>query len=254
MSALSPGVLVLHGFTGTPFEVSYLAKMLRRDGVLVSTPLLPGHGTTPRQLHRTTSRQWRGAVAAHLDALCAETGGPIAAVGQSMGGLLALDAASAAPDRVAAVVALAAPLWLPGAGRALTALGHLPRRLTAALPIIQKSGGGSDVRDPEIRRTNPAYPVLPLSGVVELTRLMRRVRRRLERVRCPVLVIHGRHDHTAPPGSAAEIIARVSSPDRRLVMLPDSYHLIAHDVERAAVARAVREFLARVLPGYKPDP
>ena len=171
-----------------------------------------------------------------------------------MGGLLALDAAMARPDQVSAVVSLAAPLWLTGAGRALEVAGRLPPALTGLLPIIGKSGDGSDVRDPEIRRLNPAYPVLPLAGVVELTRLMREVRRRLEHVSCPLLVIHGRQDHTAPPASAAEIVARASSADKQLLMVADSYHLVAHDVDRVRVAAAIREFLARIFFGYNPRP
>jgi carboxylesterase len=119
--------------------------------------------------------------------------------------------------------------------------------MTAGLPIIPKSSGGSDVRDPEIKRLNPAYPTLPLSGVVELTRLMRSVRAGLSRVHCPTLVIHGRQDHTAPPASAPIIAASISSRDRRLLMVPDSYHLVAHDVERERVAAVTAAFLREVL-------
>jgi carboxylesterase len=182
----------------------------------------------------------------HLDELAAETR-PIAVAGLSMGGLLALDAASRDRGPVAAVTSLAAPLWLAGGGRLLGALGRLPRRLTAHLGSIPKSGGGSDVRDPENARQNPGYRVLPLAGVVELTRLMRDVRRRLPRVRCPLLVVHGRQDHTAPPASAAEIFATASSRDKQLVIVPESYHLVTHDVERDRVAEVVAAFLHRVL-------
>lgn len=251
MSTVSGGVLLLHGFTGTPYEVSYLGDRLRDSGLVVTTPLLPGHGTSPRQLNRTTVGEWRAAVDEHLDSLLAETG--VAAVaGLSMGGLLALDAASRRPGSIAAVVSLAAPMWLEGGARVLAALGRLPRRLTAGLPAIAKSGGGSDVRDPEIRRQNPAYPVLPLSGVIELTRLIRAVRAGLARVHCPTLVIHGRQDHTAPPGSASVIFNGITSADRQLLMVPDSYHLVAHDVERDRVAAAAAAFLRRVL--IQPDP
>ena len=240
------GVLILHGFTGTPFEVSYLADKLAGSGLVVQTPLLPGHGTSPLQLNRTTADQWRGAVADHLADLRSRTNAPVAVVGQSMGGLLALDAASQQAG-IAAVVSLATPLRLAGVGRAMSALGLLPRRLTQNWPSIAKSGGGSDVRDLEIKAQNPSYPVLPLSGVVELTRLMRSVRRRLARIHCPLLAVHGRCDHTAPPDSASEILASVASADRQLLVVPNSYHLVAHDVERDRVAGAVGRFLARVL-------
>ena len=163
-----------------------------------------------------------------------------------MGGLLALDAASRRSD-IAAVVSLAAPLWLGGAGRIPMALSRLPRWATGRLPSVAKSDGGSDVRDPEIKRLNPGYRELPLSGVVELCRLMRSVRRRLSRVQCPALVIHGAQDHTAPPASASAITAAIASDDKQLVTLPESYHLVAHDVERVQVAELTGRFLRRVL-------
>jgi carboxylesterase len=238
------GVLCLHGFTGTPFEVRYLARHLQSRGFVVSTPTLPGHAADPSTLNRTTWSQWRDAVRDHVGALrgrCER----VATVGLSLGGLLALDAA--ADGRLDAVASLSAPLWLEGpAGRVITALSRLPRSFTGGLPAVAKAGG-SDVRDPEIRRTNPGYPVLPLSGVIELGRFMRRVRGRLEAVRCPLLVVHGSLDHTAPPPSAAEIVRRAASADKRLIMMPASYHLVSCDVERAEVAAHAGDFLERAL-------
>ena len=65
----------------------------------------------------------------------------------------------------------------------------------------------------------------------------------LEAVRCPVLVLHGQHDHTAPVGCAAKIAARTRAVRTRI--LPLSYHLIAADVERDIVAAEVIDFMRR---------
>ena len=39
------GVLVLHGFTGSPHSMRPIAEQLANRGYTVELPLLPGHGT-----------------------------------------------------------------------------------------------------------------------------------------------------------------------------------------------------------------
>ena len=112
------GVLVVHGFTGTPFEMRPLAEALGNKGLTVTAPLLPGHGTTPGHLAKTGWRDWLGAVLFELDRL-SERCSQVAVVGQSLGGLLALRAASVRKQQLTCVAALATPLWLPPLARAV---------------------------------------------------------------------------------------------------------------------------------------
>src|SRR5438045_2046546 len=51
------GVLLLHGFGGSPVEVQPLALSLADKGYTVDVPLLPGHGTTPRDFAATRNEQ-----------------------------------------------------------------------------------------------------------------------------------------------------------------------------------------------------
>ncbi|HWN69404.1 MAG TPA: hypothetical protein VNM90_17305, partial [Haliangium sp.] len=57
------GVLCVHGFTGTPFEVRHLGRRLNEGGFTVSGPALPGHTTSIDELDQTTWRDWYGRVA-----------------------------------------------------------------------------------------------------------------------------------------------------------------------------------------------
>src|SRR5262249_59907002 len=82
------GVLVLHGFTGTPFEVRPLGERLAKRGLTVVGPVIPGHCTTPQALGETSWRDWQAGAAAALDGLRARCD-RIAVAGLSMGGLLA---------------------------------------------------------------------------------------------------------------------------------------------------------------------
>jgi carboxylesterase len=232
------GVVCVHGFTGTPYEMRYLGDALARTGATVRGPLLPGHGTSVDDLERTTWQDWASAVEREVDAMFQRCRS-VAVVGQSLGGLLALHAAARRPA-LACVVSLAAPLWLGGMS------GRVARWLTGPLAgrirRVPKLGG-SDVRDKRVRAENPCYGAIPTRALGELLAFMRVVDDELPRVEPPVLVLHARRDHTAPVACAARIAERARA--RRVRILERSFHLIAVDVERDVVAAEVIDFVAR---------
>jgi carboxylesterase len=234
------GVVCVHGFTGTPYEMRYLGGRLAHAGYHVHGLLLPGHGTRAEDLDATRWTDWTDAVEDAFD-MMRMLYARVAVVGQSLGALLALHLASRRKD-VAAVASLAAPLWLEGFGAriaAWSARGTLQRLLPGlrALPKL----AGSDVRDKRVRDENPAYDRIPVRALAELTAFMRIVDDSLSAITQPVLVLHGQQDHTAPVACAYHIAERAHAARTRI--LPRSYHLIAADVERDIVAREVIDFL-----------
>jgi carboxylesterase len=232
------GIVLVHGFTGTPFEVRFLGEHLAREGFSVRAPLLPGHGATVEALDRTTWRDWADAVERAVDAMrgrCAR----VAVIGQSLGGLLALHLGSRRGD-LAAIGTLATPLWLPWLSARVAA--STQRGLLRGVRAIPKFGG-SDVRDRRTRAENPCGDAIPTRALGHLLAFMRVVDDALPLVAAPVLVLHGARDHTAPVACAARIAARARA--RRVRILPRSYHLIAADVERDVVAAEVTSFVRR---------
>lgn len=232
------GVLCVHGFTGTPFELRFLGERLHAAGFTVRGLRLPGHGTSVEALEPTGWRDWAAAVDDALDDLHRRCRA-VAVVGQSLGGLLALHAAARRPA-IAAVASLAAPLWLDGLGGAAaraTAPGG-PLAFVRRLPKL----GGSDVRDRAARAASPAYRQIPTRPLASLVEFMAVVDDALPRVRAPLLVLHGRRDHTAPFACAARLAERAGSSVLRARALDRSYHLVSLDVERDAVAAEVCAF------------
>ncbi|MGF1461753.1 MAG: alpha/beta hydrolase [Maricaulaceae bacterium] len=241
----APGVLLIHGFTGTPFEMRYLGQRLSERGLRARGLALAGHLTTPAELAQTSWQDWVAGVERGFDEFAAEVGS-VAIVGQSLGGLLALYLAAQRGLAVAAVVSLAAPLWLFAPGRALLWATRPDRpvrawlgRAIGAVPKIT----GADVRDWALRWRNPSYPVMPIAAIHELAAFMDQVAQVLPRVVAPTLVIHARRDHTAPYACSERIAAAVGSARVAHSALGASYHLIAGDVERDRVAAEVFGFL-----------
>ena len=229
------GALVIHGFTGTPFEVRYLADQLAGARITAISPVLAGHGTSVADLERTTWQDWVAGIERDLDVLAGRVR-HVALVGQSLGGLLALYVASRRRD-VCAVASLAAPLWLDGIA-ATVARWTAPGGWLAGIKRLPKLG--SDVRDRAVSRANPGYNAIPTRALAELMTFMTVVDDALPAITAPVLVVHAEHDHTAPVACASRIAAKTGG---RVEILPESYHLIAADVERDRVATLVTDFL-----------
>jgi carboxylesterase len=229
------GVVCIHGFTGSPYDLRFLAGELERAGFAdVTSPVLPGHLTTVDDLDRTTWADWVDEVERAIDRASPD-GAPVLVVGQSLGGLLALDAAARhGAARVARVASLAAPLWLPPLSTRVADLAAA--RGWRTLPKV----GGPDIRDRREARGSPSYSKIPVRALGELRAFMREVDGALPRIAQPVLVLHAAHDHTAPVACAQRIAERARA--RRLRILPKSYHLIASDVEREIVAAEVISF------------
>src|SRR5262249_38715484 len=108
------GALVVHGFTGSPFEMRFLGEDLAGRGYAVEGVKLAGHGGSTSDLRRSTWHDWYASAEAALDRLRERVGGGrIAIAGLSMGGLLTLELARLHGDALAAICVMSAPLWLP---------------------------------------------------------------------------------------------------------------------------------------------
>ena len=83
------GVLLCHGFTGSPGSLRPWAEYLADEGLTVSLPRLPGHGTTWQEMNRTRWEDWYAEVDRAFGELQATTD-DIFLMGLSMGACLAL--------------------------------------------------------------------------------------------------------------------------------------------------------------------
>jgi carboxylesterase len=242
-----PPCLLIHGFTGMPFEMRHLGERLNAHGHAVLGVRLAGHGRTVEDLARTTWADWYRSAAEGCTRLAAAARQPVAAIGLSLGALLAVHLAHERPAEVRGLVLMGAALTL-GDWRVrwlAPVLARVPP-LRDRFRIIPKGGAGSDIRDPEARRAHPSYREVPLDGIVSLLELQRLVRAELPAVRQPALIVHGALDRTAPPAVAATLARRLGSTHRRTVILPESAHVVTVDRERDRVVAVVREFLAEI--------
>jgi carboxylesterase len=226
------GVLLIHGFTGSPQSIRGLGEHLADAGHRVVGIRLPGHATTWEDLDTKTSEDWADAVGVAFDKLRSESE-EVFVVGLSFGVALALDLAARRSDQIAGVVSLSG----------FVSTKDPLRFLAPILPRLVRSvrGVGNDICDENAREI--CYERLPTTAGLSMLRFVRRVRSQLSDVRCPLLVIHSRNDHTATPHNAELINNGVGSTDKELVWLDRSYHVITLDLDRDEVFRRTLEFI-----------
>jgi carboxylesterase len=226
------GVVVIHGFTGTPQAVKPLAERLARRQMRVVAPLLPGHGTRWEELNRAGAADWRAAVEDAYDRAVAGRD-EVFMVGLSFGGTLALDFAARHPGRVAGVVTLAG----------LVHTRDLRRFIAPLLKYLVRSvpGISNDIADNSVREL--AYDRLPAAGAHQMLKVVKETRRALPMVECPLLVVHSPRDHTVGVHNAKVIRKRVSSKEVRVEYLEHSYHVLTLDRERERVNELTYGFI-----------
>jgi carboxylesterase len=232
------GVLVLHGFTGSPATMRPVADALVDAGYSVSVPRLPGHGTDVEEMLTTGFDEWSAEVAAAYATL-ASRARSVVVVGLSMGGTLA--AWLAARDPAIAGVVFVNPAVAP-IDPALVAM--IDDMLAAGETIAP--GVGSDIADPEA--TEDAYAGSPLAPLKSLAVAINELQGALRDIACPVLIMTSPNDHVVDPAASDLLADAVSGPVER-VTLERSYHVATLDYDKQLVIDRTLDFVLKVSAG-----
>lgn len=228
------GLVLSHGFTGTTSSVAPWARGITDAlGVRVIAPRLPGHGSSPEDMSRSTWRQWVRAIEEAHDGL-AESCSQVFVGGLSMGGALALRLAE---TREVAGVLLVNPA-VASRNRLIGLAGAL-RHVVAWQPAI-----ASDIKRPGVEEL--AYDKVSVAAVAQMSQLWRTVVRDLGRVSAPVLLFRSDVDHVVDHSSHRLLQRRL--PALQLVELHDSYHVATLDNDADLVVRESVAFIRRHAP------
>jgi carboxylesterase len=220
--------------------------LLKAEGLNVLSPVLPGHDGPGPVMPASSWADWAATAEASFDELAA-AGGPVAVVGFSTGGTLALRLARRRP---VARQALLAPFL------AIRYTGLIPlrpasyfRKLARLIPDLPRRSPA--VRDRAMRRrlaTASQFNTFSLVATLSALELIDEVKKDVPEVRVPTLILQGRLDTVVEPANAAWLYRNLGTPppDKRLVFMEHSDHLLALDRERDEV---IGETLAFLLGG-----
>lgn len=233
------GVVVSHGFTGSPHGVRDWARSLADAGFAVRMPLLPGHGTSWQELARTHWRDW----AAAIDAAYVELAGEcdhVAVAGLSMGGALALRVAATRPVAGAVLVNPGLVIDDPRAP-----LAGILKYVLKSTPAI-----ANDILKEGI--DEGAYPRTPVAAAYELNKLFKDTRRLLPRISAPVRVYRSAVDHVVSETSMAALRRGLTRAPLEVIRLENSYHVATMDNDAPEIFRGSAEFIRSLVAGGTP--
>jgi len=230
------GVLLSHGFTGSPASMKPWGEALADRGFSVRVPRLPGHGTHWRDLNRVGWDDWYADLDAALSDLRA-TCDQVAVCGLSMGGALALRLAELRPDDVDALVLVNPAI----------ATRSRQLRLVPALKLVIPSmpGIGNDIKKPGADEVG--YQRTPLRALHTLLRAWPAIEADLGKITAPLLLFRSMDDHVVDDTSIGLIQHGISSTVAEYITLTDSYHVATLDFDAQLIFDRSADFLTQHL-------
>lgn len=232
------GVLLCHGFTGSPQSMRPWAEYLAERGLTVALPLLPGHGTRWEDLRPTGWQDWYAEVDRELRTL-RERCTRVFVAGLSMGGALALRLAAKHGDAVAGVMVVNPANKVHGpAAHALPLLRHF---------VPTTKGISSDIAKEGVEELG--YSHVPLHAAHSLRNFLRLVDGELPQVTQPLLLLHSPRDHVVPPVDSERVLGRVSSTDVTEILLEQSHHVATLDHDADRIFEESHAFVTRLVKG-----
>lgn len=228
----SVGVLLVHGFTGSPASMRPWAEYLNQKGYTVRVPLLPGHGTKPEDLNEVTWDQWPAKVEAELDELF-KSCSKVFICGLSMGGGTTLNVATRLSKKLSGIILVNPMIHV-------AFIGPEVAYFLSRFQKLRKSVG-DDIKRPGV--TEWGYDALPTRGVYQLLKMLKYTRSRLHDVTVPMQLFHSVEDHTLPVSNTEIIMKSVGSRIKQRIELTNSYHVATLDYDAEIIFENSKIFI-----------
>ena len=186
-----------------------------------------GHGASGGRFEDGTIGSWTQDALTVIDRIAP---GPIVLIGSSMGGWIALNVALARPDRVQALIGIAAapdftetlmlPAFTPAQRDTLAREGVLR---------LHSQYGGDQIITRALIEEGRAH--LLLGGPIAIT--------------CPVRLLHGQRDPDVPWETSLRLAERLDSEDVRVILVKDGDHRLSRAQDIALLCETLSGCLQR---------
>lgn len=178
--------LIIHGFGGSPAETDFLTQYLSARGFDSFTLLLPGHGGTKKNLKNTSHADWISSVELMISSLKREYS-RIVLLGFSMGGLISIYLANIPSVERIVLINTPVSVW--------------------NIKIILKdiASGIMNGKPDKLKHYIDSVKRSSFKSNMDFLRLMFTVKKKIETVKRPAMIIQCMNDETAHYKSAKYI-------------------------------------------------
>jgi len=227
--------LLLHGYTSTPQEFKLLTEYLTKKNISVYTPLLKGHGTDPIDLANTNYKDWLNSSEEALEKVKKEYN-KIILIGNSMGGNLAFLLKE--DKKVKGIISLGTPIFFRW-----TLTIRLITPFLYLFKEFQKKHFTKEIRIILKENEREHYKYYPLNTISSLLKLMKLTKNILNKINKPILVMQSSKDITLSNKNALYIYNNIKCENKKLIFIPDSYHVFIIDKYRETAFKEIYNFI-----------
>lgn len=231
------GILLVHGWTSTPYEVRRLGKFLFENGYTVLGIQLTGHGTVPKDLEEVGYQQWIDDVKVGYNKL-KEVCDKVYVGGTSIGANLALILAEQEKN-VAGIVLMATPYKMR---LERTALFFAKALLFFGFSYRKKFYPPTFGSRRTITRLI-SYQTYHVKSVLEAFKLVQSARKNLGAITQPCLLMQSTHDHIVSRGSLENIYNELGSKVKKKIYIEKAYHTFISDIKNEHIFEDILNFL-----------
>jgi len=244
-------VLLFHGLTGSPFELKKFGQHLYENGFDVYAYCLPGHGDDFANILSVTYKDWIKFAYRTFEKLALKYN-DVYIGGLCLGALLALTVAEKYPHFVKGVISLSTTLFLDGSRMpwysfllpvGFSTITRFFYRYPEGEPYGIKNKKNRKIIKKLLQKNCVGMDNFPMTGIYELNKLSKIVQKDLRKIFAPILIIHSSEDDLTSTKSAYTVFNGISSNEKELIILNDSYHMILYDNEKEEVFDKCSAFL-----------
>ncbi len=222
-------VLMFHGFTGSSEEMLELGEILNKEGYEVFIPLLPGHGTNWRELNKVKCNDYIS-FSENVFERMQDKYGEISLIGFSFGGTIALYLSEKYAVKSLVLINSMIFVDLP------LILGKL---VSPFIPLIPSY--------PDVHKKidNPpfSYGVYPLKALSSIADFISLTKQNIKKIETKTMVIYSVHDHSLSIKNSFLIYNKLSSKEKCIIPLLNSYHMAVIDFDKEEMFKKIVDFL-----------
>lgn len=238
------GMVIVHGAGDHSGRFDRIVQPVVQSGIAVFAFDLRGFGRSPgKKGHINAWEEYRSDLRLCVDVVRGQVNGaPIFLFGYSLGAAIVLDFILRIPEAgICGAILSGTPIDPVGVATSVEIrLAHLLSRIWPGFTIRRTSDIQGVSRDPavlEALKVDPLHhDLVTARWGTEAMAVMDWIRTQADRVRLPVLFIHGEADPYNTVRGVQRFFDQVTYPDKMLKVYPGSHHETHNDLDHARVA------------------